>query len=395
VALLAAAAPSGARAEELALLQEGQGLSGGGRRSSDVAASPDGRHVYAAAPSWTIALRRRPDGRLARLVGEDVGEYPLGTPGVRVVVTADGGGVLVLLSSPGVAAVVSYLRDAQSGALTVVEAESVNLLGSVYALAASADGTRVFVSSPGQDGIVVYARDPATGALAFAQRVREVDAGVEGLVDPTALAVGPGDRHLYAAAFVQVQGAFREVVALLRREEDGSLAFVEAVETGALVGTPGLGDLALAPDGAELLALDSGSLLARGAAVLRFARDAEDGRLAPPVRETLAAPGFFDGVLSWLALSPDGGRAVFGGLSFVPATEAVVTSYERDPAGALAPRAGVAVGPITTRGAVSPDGRFVYTSDAQGVRVLVPEAGAGAAPAALVALALRRRARRG
>jgi hypothetical protein len=47
---------------------------------------------------------------------------------------------------------------------------------------------------------------------------------------------------------------------------------------------------------------------------------------------------------------------------------------------------------FTSRGAVSPDGRFVYTNLAQGVRVLVPEAsGAAGAALALAALARSRR----
>lgn len=401
-ALLLVAAAAGAPAaelallqSELALLQDGQGLAGVSRRSNDVAVSPDGRHVYASTPAWAIALRRLPDGRLARLEGEDVGEYPLNTPGVRVATTADGGGVLVLVSSASAAAVVSYLRDADTGRLTFVENENANLMASAFALAPSRDGTRVYVTSPGQDGVVVYGRDPATGALVFVQRVRQQDAGVDGLRDPNEIVVSPDDQHVYVSAFRQDGTAFRETVAVLRREGDGTLAFVEAVETGPVAGAPGLADLRVTPDGAELLVLDGGKPGFESAAVLRFARDPEDGRLAAPVRAPLDAPGLFSGTAAWLGLRPDGTRIYLGGLSLAPTTAGVVLACARDETGALAPLDAVDVGVISGRGAVSPDGRAVYTSAAQGVRVLVPEPrGAAAALGALVALSLRRRPRR-
>jgi DNA-binding beta-propeller fold protein YncE len=393
-ALLLVAAAAEATAAELTLLQDGQGLAGFSRRSSDVAVSPDGRHVYASAPAWTIALRRLPDGRLARLEGEDVGEYPLNTPGARVAATADGGGVLVLVSGAGVASVVSYRRAADTGRLTFVENENANLMGSAFALAPSHDGTRVYVTSPGQDGVVVYGRDPATGALGFVQRVRQQDAGVDGLWDPNEIAVSPDDRSVYVSAFRKDGAEFRETVAWLRREGDGTLRFLGALETGPLSGSPGLADLRVTPDGAELLALDGGQLGVASAAVLRFARDPEDGRLAAPIRAPLDAPGLFAGTAAWLGLRPDGARLFVGGLSLVP-TAGLVVAYARDADGALAPLDAVDVGVVSGRGAVSPDGRAVYTSAAQGVRVLVPEPrGAGAAPGAFVALILLRRLRR-
>lgn len=389
-ALLALAAPAGAAPEpQLALLQDGQGLSGLSRRSSDVAASPDGRHVYAACPLGLLAFRREADGRLAF-----VEEQVLTAPVTRVVVPDDGLGVLGVAANTGVAAVVSYLRNGADGKLTFVEAESESLSSAAYSLAASHDGKLVYVTSPGQDAVLTYARNARTGELVFAQRIRASDPGVSGLVDPTHVAVSPDDRDVYVAAFVPDGEAPRPAVALLRRAADDSLAFVEAVETGALATAAGASDLLVAPDGGEVLLLDGGALPAGGAAVLRFARDGADGRLAFAGKEALEAPGFLAVVLNWLAMRPDGRRLFAGGLVSAPAGGAVL-AYDRAADGALTPRANAGVGLVVTgRGAVGPEGRYVYTSEAQGVRVLVPEAGgAAAAPAALAALALSRRGR--
>jgi 6-phosphogluconolactonase (cycloisomerase 2 family) len=392
-ALLALVRPAAAAPEaQLALLQDGQSLSGGARRSADVVASADGRHVYAAASGYVLALRREASGTLAF-----VEEHALATPGARIVAPGDGLGVLALASAPGVAVIVSFLRNPADGKLTGVENETQNLANSGHSLAVSRDGRLVYASSPGQDAVVVYDREPATGVLVFAQRLAESDADVSGLIDPTSLAVGPDDRHVYAAAFRRDGDAFREVVALLRREPDDALTFVESVDTPTLAGAPGLADLVIAPDGTEVLALDSGALPASDAtapAVLRYARDPADGRLSFAGAEPLVEPGFFAGTLEWLALRPDGERLFAGGLSLTePAhPDGAVVAWARA-SGALTPLIrvdlgdGVTPGPITSRGAVSRDGRFVYTNLAQGVRVLVPEPGAAAAGSALATLA--------
>lgn len=388
-ALLAIAAPAAAEPEpQLALLQDGQpGISA---VSTDVAVSPDGRHVYASGASFLLALRREADGRLAF-----VEEYVLSAPGTRVTVPSDGLGVLALVQAAGAAAVVSYRRNGADGKLTWVENEAENLTSSTYALATSRDGARVYVTSPSQDGVVVYARDAATGLLGFAQRVREDDAGVSGLVDPNHLAVSPDDRHLYVAAFLQDGQEFRETIALLRRETDDSLTFVEALEVGELAATVGLSGLLVTPDGAELLALDGANLGNGVAAVLRFARDPGDGRLSFVGEEPIAAPGFFAGYVSWFALRPDGARIFFGGVSSAEPVGTPAMAWSRGDAGALAPLARVETGVISESGVTSPDGRFLYTSTALGARVLVPEPqAAGAALAVLAALALSRRSRR-
>jgi len=383
---LAIAAPAAAEPQtQLVIVQDGQGLSA---LSTDVAVSPDGRHVYAAGPSFVVALRRKVDGRLAF-----VEEYVLSVPGTRVAAPSDGLGVLAIASTPGAAAVVSYRRNGADGKLTWVENEFESLSSSAWALQPSRDGTRVYVTSPAQDGVVVYARDAATGLLSFAQNVREADAGVSGLVDPTHLAVSPDDRDVYAAAFVQDGQEFRETIALLRREPNDSLVFVEALEVGALAAVVGLSGLLVAPDGAELLALDGGTLASGGAAVLRFARD-PDGRLSPSGAEPIAAAGFFQGFVSWLALRPDGQRIFFGGVANAAPVGAPVTAWSRDGAGALAPLARVETGVISESGVASPDGRFVYTSTALGARVLPEPHAAAAGATTLVGLALSRRAQR-
>lgn len=374
-------------------MQDGQGLPGSSRRSVDVAPSADGRHVYAVTSCYVLPFRREPDGRLALLDGEGVGDCGLVAPGQRVVAPADGEGVLLLVNGGTESGIESHLRDAASGRLAPVDLET-EKLGVATALAVSRDGTRVYATSASRDGLVVYTRNAATGQLGFLQELREGDAGVDGLVAPRAVAVSPDDRDVYVAASREDDAGRRGTIVRLRRGPEGTLAYGEALETGPLGGGDALVELLVSPDGAELLGLDGGALVGEAAAVLRHARDPEDGGLAFLERTSLRVPGLFDGSASWLALRPDGERLYLGGLTLP--VEEIVLAVERSTEGALTPLAGIGTVGIPTRGAVSPDGRFVYTSGAAGVRVLAPEAdAAGAALAALLGLALSRRARRG
>lgn len=372
----------------LAILQENQGLSA---VTTDVAVSPDGRHVYASGADFLVVLRRLPDGKLAF-----VEEHLLGREGVRVVVPPDGRGVLALASEAGEAGVVSFRRNEADGTLTWVEVEVAELGGSVSDLATSRDGQRVYVTSPGYDALVVYARDAETGALAFAQRIENTDPGVSGLGIPRLLAVSPDDRHVYVSGRRQAQDeppVFLDTIVLLRREPDGSLSFVESLDVDAFLSDLAA-DMDLTPDGAELLVLDGGAFPGAGAALRRYTRDPGDGRLSFLASRPIEEPGFFAGTLAWFAQRPDGRRVFFAGISSGPPGLPVM-AWSRDEAGGMAPIARVETGRIIASGVSSPDGRYLYTSTALGVRVLVPEPGAApGALAALAALGLRRRASR-
>lgn len=380
-AALALATPAVAEPElQLAVLQDDQGLSD---VTSDVAVSPDGRHVYASgdifrtSPGFLVVLRRLPDGKLA--VTE---EHPLGPGVTRVVVPSDGQGVLALASAAGAAAIISFQRNAADGKLTWVEDEGTQLGGSVEALAVSRDGRRVYVTSPGQNTLLVYARDVEAGTLAFAQKIGNSDPGVTGLTIPTLLAVSPDDRHVYVSGLRQDGEEYRDTIVLLRREPDDSLTFVEALDLDVFASDLAV-DMHLTPDGTELLVLDGGKLPSGGAALRRYARDPADGRLSFVASQSIEDPVFFVGSVEWFAVRPDGRRIFFSGIAMVPPIVAPVMAWSRDEAGLLAPIVKVSAG-ISAHGVVSPDGRYVYTSNARAVRVLVPEPGAGAAGAAAV-----------
>ncbi|HEY8493673.1 MAG TPA: hypothetical protein VIN04_07235 [Myxococcota bacterium] len=394
-ALLGALALAAVAAAEPRLVQDGQGLEGLQRKTSSVAVSPDGAHVYALSDVYLLALRREADGTL-----EPIEEYPLlDGEGRRIVVPPDGLGVLALIhANVGQSVVRSYRRNPVDGKLTKQEDESENLGSSPFALATSHDGTLVYVSSYGNDGVVAYARDAATGALQFADRVRNQDEGVSGLVDPTWLAVSPDDRHVYT---VGLEGE-DETIVVLEREEDDTLSFVEALRIDDSFATQRpLDALAVTPDGEELLALHGAPAVANPhPAVLRYARSAADGRLTFVGAESLSRPGFAGvrGLVWWFALAPDGRRLFLDWISTVEPIGNAMTEWKREEDGALTPVANVPVASTQgLAGVVSPDGAWLYTVPAQGVRVFsVPEpAGAAAAAlAALAALAARPRARR-
>ena len=389
-ALLGALALAAVAAAEPRLVQDGQGLEGLQRKTSSVAVSPDGAHVYALSDVYLLALRREADGTL-----EPIEEYPLlDGKGRRIVVPPDGLGVLALIhANVGQSVVRSYRRNPVDGKLTKQEDESENLGSSPFALATSHDGTLVYVSSYGNDGVVAYARDAATGALQFADRVRNQDEGVSGLVDPTWLAVSPDDRHVYT---VGLEGE-DETIVVLEREEDDTLSFVEALRIDDSFATQRpLDALAVTPDGEELLALHGAPAVANPhPAVLRYARSAADGRLTFVGAESLSRPGFSGVFIQWFALAPDGRSLFLDWLSVDPPIGAALTEWARAEDGALAPVASVPITLKATVGAVSADGAWLYTVPAQGVRVFAVPEPRGAAAAALAVLAALAATRRG
>ena len=396
-ALLAVLGPvAGGASAEPRLVEDGQGLAGAQHRTNAVAVSPDGAHVYAVTKVFLLAMRREGDGTLAMIEEHELS----GVEGRRVAVPSDGLGVLALVDTGfGDWVVQSYRRNPGDGKLTKQEDESENLGAGPRELVPSHDGALVYVTSWGHDGVVVYARDAATGNLEFAQRVRQEDDGVSGLVDPTWLAVSPDDRHVYVVG--SVDGA-AETLVLLERQEDDTLSFVEALEIDeSFASQSALNGLVVTPDGEEVLALHGAPLVVGGnVAVLRYARNASDGRLSFTGAESLSRPDFSGTFFTpWFALAPDGRRLYFDWLSEVSPKVPSLTEWERGGDGALTPLASVPIenGVASFAGVVSPDGAWLYTVPAQGGRVYAvpePAGAAAAAPAALAALAARRRARR-
>src|SRR5262245_12997035 len=151
--------------------------------ASAVAVSPDGAHVYAAAPgsrSHTLVAFAR-DSSTGLLPPVDVerngvdGVEGLDSPDA-IAISPDGAHVYVASFEDN--AVTVFARDPDTGALEFVEAVQI---ADPEGIAVSSDGAHVYVTSPSSSSITVYARDPGTGTLTPSDVVVDGVGGVDGL----------------------------------------------------------------------------------------------------------------------------------------------------------------------------------------------------------------------
>ena len=178
---LLAAAPAGAARYEWS-------------EASDIVASPDGRHVYAAGRDTLSFSVDQATGAL-RLIGhtEPGGSYQ---PSIamaragRFVYVASGRST----SSRNSINVLS--RDADSGLLTLDHNfDAQESLGAIFSMAASADGTQLYVGQYAPTALGVYDVDPETGALTERQRLFAEELPSQAYD----VAPSPDGRHVYLA----------------------------------------------------------------------------------------------------------------------------------------------------------------------------------------------------
>jgi 6-phosphogluconolactonase (cycloisomerase 2 family) len=138
--------------------------------ASDIVASPDGRHVYAAGHQ-TLSFRVDQSSGALELIGhtEPGGHYHPAMAmarGGRFVYVATGS------STVSTQSIHVMSRDADSGLLTLEESfRGRGDIGAVTALAASADGTQLYVGQGAPLSVAVYDVDPNSGALSERQRL--------------------------------------------------------------------------------------------------------------------------------------------------------------------------------------------------------------------------------
>ena len=408
----------------------GRGLDG----PYELALDPDGKNVYVASPaSSTVAVLARDPatGALTQLAGTAGCVSETGANGCAdvyglatvsdVAVSPDGRHVYTTMAgADGVLAVFS--RDASTGALTQLagSAGCVSSTGSSGActtgrgilqasdVALSPDGSTVYTASPADDAVGVFARDATTGTLTQAAGaagcVSETGAGMPGgagnqcadgraLDGARAVVVSANGADVYAASDTS------DAVVTFSRSSSGALAqpsgtsgCISQTGTGGACldgnGFDGVRALALAPGGEQLytastgdsalaiLSRTPGGALSQAAGVAGcFSGDTSGGTCADGIGMTGATE---------VAVSPDGTRVWIAGT----ATSAIATFF-RDPSGLVRPPGTAActseTGTTTGGGvcadgrglggvrglAASPDGRFLYaagqTSDAVAV----------------------------
>jgi len=279
-----------------------------------VAVSPDGRHVYAAAylAQAVVVLATAPGGELTQVdcVSSD------GTGGTcdqagplwgpeDVVVSPDGDHVYV---ADGAAdAVITFRRDATSGALTQVgcvsetgapagctDGRGLDLPNHV---ALSPDGASLYVSAHDSDGIAVFDRDLTTGALTQLPGTQgcitdsgsggacTIGRGMDGAEEAV---VSPDGAHVYMTNY------YGDSVAVFARDETtgaltqsaGAEGCVSESGVGCTDGTglDGADGLAISADGAHLYVAADG-----GDAVTWLVRDPATGALSQTAGTTCIA----------------------------------------------------------------------------------------------------------
>jgi len=381
-----------------------------------VAVSPDGRHVYAAAylAQAVVVLATAPGGELTQVdcVSSD------GTGGTcdqagplwgpeDVVVSPDGDHVYV---ADGAAdAVITFRRDATSGALTQVgcvsetgapagctDGRGLDLPNHV---ALSPDGASLYVSAHDSDGIAVFDRDLTTGALTQLPGTQgcitdsgsggacTIGRGMDGAEEAV---VSPDGAHVYMTNY------YGDSVAVFARDETtgaltqpvGAEGCVSESGVGCTDGTglDGADGLAISADGAHLYVAADG-----GDAVTWLVRDPATGALSQTAGTTcIAETGGacadgrgLDGA-EGVEVTADGEHVAVASQT----SDAVAVFARDDASGALTQLAGTA-GCVSETGsggacadgraldgpfalAISPDDRWVYVAvrDGDGVTVL-------------------------
>ena len=236
----------------------------------DVVVSPDGRHVYVAASeddAVVVMARNASTGALTFVENQDdTGAAGANLDGVRrLQISADGNHLYAAGSNAN--ALVTFARDAGTGALTFLEAEITaaddpNDAGGVVeamirpaGIALSADGTQAYVASRFGDAVQVFERDadPASadfGRLSFVTAYRNELLGIVGLDGAFNIRVSADNAHVYVAAEAE------NAIALFDRNPDGTLQqrSVWRHETPDRPGLIGVQGLAISPDGLEVFA---------------------------------------------------------------------------------------------------------------------------------------------
>jgi DNA-binding beta-propeller fold protein YncE len=97
-----------------------------------------------------------------------------------VAVSPDGAHVYAAAPGSRSHTLVAFARDSLTGLLTPVDVErngvgGVEGLDSPEAMAVSPDGAHVYVAGTGDNAVAVFARDPGTGALEFVEAVQILD----------------------------------------------------------------------------------------------------------------------------------------------------------------------------------------------------------------------------
>ncbi len=240
-------------------------------------------------------------------------------------------------------ALVVFIRDTATGYLTYVDAY-VHDTGGIFGLsgassvAVSPDGRHVYVTGADSDALAVFARDAVLDTLTFVAIETQEDgvSGVDGLDGATSVAVSPDDE------LVVVASSGDNALAVFQRDPvDDSLTFVEA-RFLAGDGITGASSVALSPDSG--VAYVAG---ATSAGVGVYARDGSDSFSlveaelstdldgvidldVPADGLSLYAAAFDDNQVTAFSRNADGSLEAAGGVGTISGASSIVVREQLD-----------------------------------------------------------------
>ena len=298
------------RLESSGVLFAGGGAAGL-RGVTDVAFSPDSRHVYAVSPRDDSLVVLSYDSATASLqhiethVDGNAGGAPLAAA-ASVTASPDGNHVYVRVQealrpdgSGTTSAISIFDRDPASGRLSFSSA----LYGHVdlamrapHVFEISADGSTVYAVTSGGSvteaaSLLVFARDPSTGRWTLRQELVDGADSPAGTFGTAGAILQPADgRHIYLTSSDGRRG-----LAAMRLLPDRTVEFVDVHEYG----DGDNGAIALAPDGRRFYAAEPAS---RDLQIIRYDRDSDTGALVESGRFPTSARH-----AGHLAIDPSGG----------------------------------------------------------------------------------------
>src|SRR5690606_4708332 len=181
----------------------------------------DGRHVLIAmgtttTPALEVLSRRAPDPRFAQVEVDRQGDLPGPVQGINApadIAASPDGKHLYSVSLGGDHALAVFSRhdllgqsvDSAGQHLQFVTAyfdgvNGVQGLGSPRHVLVSPIGDNVYVTSADDDSLAVFARDPNSGLVTFSQLFEDGQGGVTALLGATGMTMDAGSSHLFVAA---------------------------------------------------------------------------------------------------------------------------------------------------------------------------------------------------